>query len=422
MSAAVFLMILAASAAAWAGDVSVSQVYDYVYGDYQGSYSPSPPHADGNPEHAVVVSWNDSNFRLVFDHECSYCPFFELSSGAGVSFQFWEGNTGWAELFNNYGRMEVNSHVQVLSQGPNGVHIQWNYYGSNMSTGQHAYYATEDFWAMPNGLVLRKQSYVSLMPASGTTYGNVGYAREPIQMIGMAPRTETWADVLQTNPATGARHALAALDPFSTTQANVYWTPKPGTVWDSYHSRDFNASTWAALNNSAGTALVMPMKGGSVFTIFGDASGFSHTGCNIKENTYGDSAPNEVWGSESWDHWPIGWLNSQAHDVNANSLKLYPNHFTNVGTDFFGVSDQQVAAGTYYSIIGVGDEANNEAIRTLANDWLTMGSSDIFDPSKIAQLPAVYTPVPEPGTLVLFTTGLIGVAFWRKRKEPKQTD
>jgi hypothetical protein len=302
--------------------------------------------------------------------------------------------------------------VQVLSQGPNGAHIRWNYYGSNMYSGEHAYYATEDFWAMPNGVVLRKQSYVSLMPAVGTTSGNIGYAREPIELIGMAPAGKTWADVLQTVPGTQARHALAVLDPFSTTQANVYWTPKPGTVWDSTPTRDFSSATWAALNNSAGTALVLPLKGGSAYTVFGDASGFQHDGTNIKDHTYGESTTaGEVWGSQSWDHWPIGWGNSQGHIVDSSTLPFYPNHFSPMGMDLFAVPDQQVEAGVYYSIISVGSE-NNEAIRSLAHDWLSMNSSQIFDPASIAQLPAIYTVVPEPGTLSLLAVAGAAVLWF----------
>jgi hypothetical protein len=409
--AACLLMVLGTAAASWAGDVTVSDVNNYVYGNYQGSYSPNPPHADGNPKHAVVVSWSDANFRLVFDHEASYCPFFELPSGGGCSYQFWEGNDGVAELMNQYGRMEQNSSVQVLSQGPNGAHIQWTYYGVNVSTGQRYYQGVEDFYAMPNGLVLRRQAYTSLQPSS-----HYGYSREPIELIGMAPRNQTWADVLQTDPNTGARHALAVLDPFSTNQYNVYWTPTAGTVWDSAHSRDGTAATWAALNNSAGTAIALPMKGGSAFTIFGDASGFAHDLTNLKEHTYGDSAPAEVWGSCSWDHWPIGWVNSQGHVVDSSTLPLYPNAYSPMGMDLFAMSDQQAQQGVYYSIIGVGSE-DNEAIRTLANEWLTMGSSQIFDPASIAQLPAIYTPAPEPSTLVLLALAGLGIAWFRRRKK-----
>src|ERR1017187_2221293 len=93
--------------------VSALEVSDYVFGNYKGDF-PSPPHADLNPKKAFIIYWKDFPYRFVFSHEGSYCPWFELPSGAGVSYQFFEGNDGWAELFNQYGRQEKNSFVDVM--------------------------------------------------------------------------------------------------------------------------------------------------------------------------------------------------------------------------------------------------------------------------------------------------------------------
>src|SRR5678815_1337006 len=76
--------------------VSVRKVDDYVFGNYRGGFT-SPPSADGNPRKAYVVTWPDRPYRFVFSHEGSYCPWFELTDGTGVCFQFFEGNDGWAE-------------------------------------------------------------------------------------------------------------------------------------------------------------------------------------------------------------------------------------------------------------------------------------------------------------------------------------
>jgi len=64
--------------------VSVAEVSDYVYGGYSGPLQ-SPPHADLNLRKAYVIFWKDFNYRFVFSHEASYCPWFEMPSGAGVS-------------------------------------------------------------------------------------------------------------------------------------------------------------------------------------------------------------------------------------------------------------------------------------------------------------------------------------------------
>ena len=99
----------------------------------------------------------------------------------GVCFQFFEGNDGWAELFNNWGRQERNSFVDILEMGPQRVWLRWTYFGVNMEAGRPAYRGTEDFWAYPNGLILRRQCYESLIPKE-----HKGYAREPIELIGTA--------------------------------------------------------------------------------------------------------------------------------------------------------------------------------------------------------------------------------------------
>src|SRR5438270_5900510 len=52
--------------------VSVAEVSDYVFGNYQGGFA-SPHHADMNPKKAFVIFWKDSSYRFVFSHEASYC-------------------------------------------------------------------------------------------------------------------------------------------------------------------------------------------------------------------------------------------------------------------------------------------------------------------------------------------------------------
>ena len=162
--------------------VSVAEVSDYRFGGFRGEMK-SPPHADLNPGKAFVIYWRDFPYRFVFSHEASYCPWFELPGGAGVSYQMWEGNEGWAELFNEQGRRERNSFVDVIESGPRRVWVRWTYFGVNLEAGEAAYRATEDFWAFPNGLILRRQSYRTLKPGdlicTGTPEGVIsGYPKD----------------------------------------------------------------------------------------------------------------------------------------------------------------------------------------------------------------------------------------------------
>ncbi|MFN8007385.1 MAG: hypothetical protein U0V70_10245 [Terriglobia bacterium] len=360
--------------------VSAFEVSDYVYGNYQGDFR-NPPHADLNPRRAFIIQWESLPYRFVFSHEASYCPWFEFPSGAGVSFQFFEGNLGWAELMNVWGRREQNSFVEILVPGPKRVWIRWVYYGVNMEAGQAAYRGTEDFWAYPNGLILRRQVFESLMPEDSR-----GYAREPIELIGLCPVGHRWFDVLQKVSSTEERHALAVLDPFSQRRYDVFWTPKAGAVWDSIHRRVGDKETWKQLDDSPGVIFAMPLVDGLAFCAFGDASGYRHDYTRIKEHTFKDTGYT-AWGSTSWDHWPVGWINSQGHVVDEESFHHYPNCFATVGMDFFALPDRESARGVYFSLMGVGT-GDGERIRQTVRAWLDESKRNPVSPDCCGDLPA----------------------------------
>ncbi len=362
------------------GGVSVVEVSDYIFGGYQGEL-PSPPHADLNPKKAFVVRWEKFPFRFVFAHEGSYCPWFEFPSGAGLCYQFFEGNDGWAELFNDWGRKEQNSFVQIIEPGPRRVWVRWTYFGVNQTNGARAFCATEDFWAYPNGHVLRRQSFESLIPGE-----NKGYAREPIEMIGLCPVGKLWFDVLRPQPDTSESHALAVLDAFSNNRYDVFWQRKPDTLFKAIPRR--TGCDWKVLDDSPGVALIVPMREGAPFCVFGDASGFGHEFTRLKEHSFKDTG-GWNWNSHSWDHWPIGWLNSQANDVNERTLQTYPNHFSPAGMDFWALPNEQVERRVFYSLIGVGGK-DLEKVRRVARQWLKQGAAGIAMRDSGAGLPVTF--------------------------------
>lgn len=375
---------MAELAAARTDGVSVLEVSDYTFGGYRGDF-PSPPHADLNPKKAFVIFWKDFGYRFVFSHEAAYCPWFEFPSGAGASYQFFEGNDGWAELFNDWGRKERNSFVDIVDAGPKRVWVRWTYIGVNKDTGAAAYRGVEDFWAYPNGLILRRQTYETLMPGD-----HRGYTREPIELIGMAPVGKLWSDVLRKDPKSEERHCLAVLDAFTDKRYDDYWTPKAGTLWDSTRRRD--GSDWKVMDDAAGVALVLPLDEASPFCAFGDNSGFRRDYTRLKEHSFPETGGSN-WGSSCWDHWPVGWLNSQAHPVDAESLKKYPNHFSPAGMDFFALPNDESARGAYYSLYGVGG-ADLEQIRSVTRRWLGLGPAGAADPAAVGELPPVTSPAP----------------------------
>lgn len=346
--------------------VSVVEVSDYVFGNYQGELK-YPPNADGNPKKAYIIFWKNFSHRFIFAHECSYCPLMELPSGAGVCYQFFEGNEGKAELFNAPGRRERNTYVEIMESGPERVWVRWIYFGVNQDTGEQYYRGTEDFWAYPNGYIVRKQTYTSLVDSIH------GHTREPIENIGMCPVGKTWVDVLKKVEKTGEYHALVVLDAFSKNRYNVFWKHKPGSLYGAIPRR--TGASWKELDDAAGVVFVLPMKDGAPFCIFGDASGFRHDFTRIKEHSHIDTG-GVGWIGQCWDHWPIGWLNSQGHEVDAESLKKYPNHFSPGGMDFFALPNEEAEKGVFYSLMGVGTN-NMEDIRSLASKWLK-GNKDVI--------------------------------------------
>lgn len=221
----------------------------------------------------------------MFSHEASYCPWFELPSGAGMAYQFFEGNEGWAELLNDWERKERNSYVDILEPGPKRVWIRWTYTGVHIEAGEAAYRAIEDFWAYPNGLVLRRQTYQTLLPGN-----HFGYTREPIETMAMCPVGKLWFDILRKDPASGDSHALAVLDAFSEKRYDVFWKHKPGTLWDATPRR--TGARWRELDDASGIALVVPIEGGSTFCIFGESG--PRGGCRFAQTvsqlllTYGN--------------------------------------------------------------------------------------------------------------------------------------
>lgn len=359
--------------------VSVVEVSDYVFGGYRGEF-PSPPHADLNPKKAYLILWKKFPFRFVFAHEGSYCPWYEFPSGAGLCYQFFEGNKGWAELLNNWGRKEENSFVEIMEPGPKRVWVRWTYFGVNQTNGVHAYRATEDFWAYPNGHILRRQTFDSLMPGQ-----DIGYAREPIEMIGLCPVGKLWRDVLEREPRTGEHHALAVLDAFSHRRYDLFWKHKAGTLFEATPRR--TGCEWKQLDDSRGVALVVPMVEGAPFCVMGDAGGYGHEFTRIKEHSFEDTG-GWGWVSHSWNHWPIGWLNSQSNDVTEETLNKYPCHFSPAGMDLWDLPNEQVERRVFYSLIGVGGR-DLEKTRKVARQWLKQGAA-VAQPDSGAGLPATF--------------------------------
>jgi hypothetical protein len=284
--------------------------------------SPSPPHADGNAKKAVVVYWKDHPHRFIFSHEASYCPLLELTNGAAMCNQFFEGNLGDAELFNNLGRKERNSFVEILESGPQRVCVRWTYQCVNMQDdSQPRLRGTEDYFAYPNGLVLRRMSYESLMPNEV-----VGYSTQPVELFGVAPVGSVMGDLFPRDAQRGDCHTHAVLDLYSDRRYDIYWDDQ-GQV-----RRQGDDATLEAISRSPGCALVLPFREKLLFAVLGQASGFPAEKNQLIDHCTLGAAGGAGWGTGLWDHWPIGWLNSQTSLWKPGSPYAYS--FGSVGQSF----------------------------------------------------------------------------------------
>ena len=355
--------------------VMAAEVSDYAPAHYHGDLSPSPPHADHNPQKAIIVIWKDHSHRYVFDHEASYDPWMELPNGVGLCNQFFEGNFGWAELFNNNGRKERNSFVDIVQSGPERVWVRWNYFCVNKDDDSApALRGTEDYITHPNGLVWRRLTYTSLMPEDPK-----GYSWQPIDFFALAPAGTTWKDLFPRDRKHGDYLVGTVLDAYSPKRYSVFWDDegKP--------RRDGDASLLLEISHSRGFVLVMPFKEGFMFTVMGGASGFPSEKSQVVDHSFNDTG-GWGWGASRWDHWPVGWLNSQTHHYKPGSPYPYSfgpfshyivNHpvkdahvdFPEEARDM--VLNRWTEQHVYYTLTGVAHDL--ESIRRLARQWLDQG-------------------------------------------------
>jgi len=367
--------------------VTAAEVRDYAPARYQGELVPSPPHADLNARKAIIVVWKDHPHRFVFSHEASYDPWMELPNGVGLCNQFFEGNFGWAELFNNNGRKERNSFVDVIQGGPQRVWVRWNYLCVNMADDSHpALRGTEDYIAYPNGLVWRRLTYNTLMPDDPK-----GYSWQPIDFFAGAPTGTTWKDLFPRDEEHGDYHIGSVIDAYSSKSYHVFWDDegKPRRVG--------TAPLLLEISQSRGFAMVLTCKEGFLFTIIGASSGFPSERSQVVDHSFNDTG-GWGWVSTRWDHWPVGWLNSQTSNYRPGSQYPYSfgpfSHYIigkpikNSKTDFKPAeADMELNRWSekhvYYTLTGVSNDL--EAIRRLARRWLDHGDQ-CARPESIANL------------------------------------
>ena len=181
---------------------------------------------------------------------------------------------------------------------------------------------------------------------------------------------------------------------FSDKQYDIYWDEKGGV------RRRGNDVTLAAISISQGCALVMPFREKLLFAVLGAASGFPSGRNQLVDHCTPAAEGGCGWGAGLWDHWPIGWLNSQTSFWKAGSP--YPYSFGSIGQFFVPAGkriksfwrdyseyckDMELNRWTerriFYVLLGAAPDWNY--VRRIGRAWLDKGA-DCVRPVSIAGL------------------------------------
>jgi hypothetical protein len=381
--------------------VLACEVSDYSPCGFKGELTPSPPHADLNPKKAVIIVWEKNKNRFVFSHEASYCPWLELPNGVGMCNQFFESNLGWAELMNSPGRRERNSFVDIIHSGRDYAWVRWTYCCVNVEDSDKAglqpgLRGTEDYIAYPNGFVLRRFTYRSLMPDKVD-----GYSCQPIDFFSLIPAGVAWESLFPRDPEHGDYHVASVVDAYSDEHYDVFWAdpgPGPREAGVGKPRRSGEAALLKQISHSKGYALVMPFTEACLFSVIGESGGLSPEQGQVADNSYKDTA-GCGWISWELDHWPIGWTNSQGHTRQPDSPYPYcicqlshyltPKPLGSYDPDYINTTkdmehNKWTERHVFYQLLGASKDL--ESIRRVARQWLDKGKQCAAAES-IADLP-----------------------------------
>jgi len=232
-------------------------------------------------------------------------------------------------------------------------------------------------------------SYESPMPDDV-----VGYSTQPVELFGVAPVGVTLSGLFPRDPERGDYQTHTVLDLYSDRRYDIYWDEGGGV------RRRGDDATLAAISHSKGCALVLPFRERLLFAVLGEASGFPADMNQLVDHCTPGAEGGCGWGTGLWDHWPIGWLNSQTSLWKPGSP--YPYSFGSVGQFFVPAGkrirsfatdypemckDMELNRWTERRAFGVllGAARDWSEIRRIGRKWLDQGTRCI-QPESLAGL------------------------------------
>jgi hypothetical protein len=299
--------------------------------------------------------------------------------------RFFESNRGWAELFNNSGRRERNSFVEIVHGGPDYAWVRWTYFCVNQNDdSKPGLRGTEDYIAYPNGFIWRRFMYRSLLPDQVD-----GYSSQPIDFFSLIPAGVAWQTLFPRDAEHGDYHVASVLDAYSDKRYDVFWAdpgPGPHGIGSGKARRTGDAALLKQISQSRGFALLMPFKEGYLFSAVGEAGGIPREKSQVADNSFTDNA-GTGWISWELDHWPIGWTNSQGHTRQPDSPYPYcicqlshyltPRWLNAYDPDYIEITKNMehnhwTEQRVFYQLLGAGKDC--ESVRRLARQWLDKGA------------------------------------------------
>ena len=200
----------------------------------------------------------------------------------------------------------------------------------------------------------------------------------------MLPTGSSLKDLFPADPARGDLHVHAVLDLYADRRYDIYWG-EDGKV-----RRLGDDATLEAIARSPGCALVLPFRDRLLFAVLGHASGFASGKNQLIDHCTPGAEGGAGWGTGLWDHWPIGWLNSQTSKWRPGSPYAYS--FGSVGQFFVPEGKRIRSFATDYPAfcrdmdlnrwtsrrtfaVLLGDARDWDEIRRVGRSWLDQGAS-----------------------------------------------
>ena len=157
---------------------------------------------------------------------------------------------------------------------------------------------------------------------------------------------------------------------------------------------------WRPSPGRSGCALVLPFREQLLFAVLGPASGFPAEKNQLIDHCTPGAEGGCGWGAGRWDHWPIGWLNSQTSHWKPGSPYAYS--FGSVG-QFFVPEGKRIRSfwadysaycqdmelnrwterRTFHVLLGAARDWDD--IRQIGRGWLDQGEA-CATPDSIARL------------------------------------